>query len=352
MIDVSAAFDTPTYQSFDVGTTASSQMWIRVEDTNNSQGGTSLDDLFVDHMFIETQGSVPPAPAPITDLSATPVANEITLSWTNGGDESGTKIQRKKESGPFSEIASLGPGADGYLDTDLEYATEYSYQVGPFTAGGTTWSTDEVATTLDPPAGQALHVVGIAGTGTDKKRWTATATPEILNQLNSGESGVLVSGLWGGEATGTDTCTTDTFGKCSMSIPTRGASVDFTVTNVQKSGFSYTDTDPTVTIVKGQSAAPAAKSGLELPAVLSLNQNYPNPFNPVTIIEYGVPETQHVTVSVYNALGIEVGRLFDGSQEAGWHRVAFDGSGLSSGLYVAVLRGAGEVRSRTMLLSK
>ncbi|MFV1981591.1 MAG: T9SS type A sorting domain-containing protein [Rhodothermia bacterium] len=104
--------------------------------------------------------------------------------------------------------------------------------------------------------------------------------------------------------------------------------------------------------MKGQSSAPAAKAGLELPNALTLRQNYPNPFNPVTILEYGLPESQRVTVSVYNALGVEVGQLFNGRQEAGWHRVAFDGSDLSSGFYVAVLRGSGMVQSKTMLLAK
>jgi hypothetical protein len=95
-----------------------------------------------------------------------------------------------------------------------------------------------------------------------------------------------------------------------------------------------------------------AKTGAEIPDALSLEQNYPNPFNPVTILSYGLPEAQDVTVSVFNALGIEVARLHDGSQEAGWHRVAFDGTDLSSGLYVAVVRAGGTMRSKTMLLAK
>jgi len=65
-----------------------------------------------------------------------------------------------------------------------------------------------------------------------------------------------------------------------------------------------------------------------------LSQNYPNPFNPATTISYQLPEPSYVIISIYNTLGIEIKRIFKGFKPAGVHEIEFDGSGLSSGIYL------------------
>jgi len=70
-----------------------------------------------------------------------------------------------------------------------------------------------------------------------------------------------------------------------------------------------------------------------IPNAYSLYQNYPNPFNPSTIIKYALPYASHVNLSVFNTLGQRVALLVDGKQEAGYHEVTFEGSGLTSGVY-------------------
>ncbi|MFK7848688.1 MAG: T9SS type A sorting domain-containing protein [Rhodothermales bacterium] len=72
----------------------------------------------------------------------------------------------------------------------------------------------------------------------------------------------------------------------------------------------------------------------EIPTLYSLDQNYPNPFNPVTQISFGVQETMHVRLSVYDMLGREVAVLVDGLQSAGAHEVSFEAGDLTSGLYM------------------
>ena len=81
-----------------------------------------------------------------------------------------------------------------------------------------------------------------------------------------------------------------------------------------------------------------------------LGQNYPNPFNPSTTIRYGLPSRSHVVLTVYNTLGEQVAVLQNGEREAGYHEVKFDGSGLSSGVYLYRLRAGDFVQTRKFLM--
>jgi uncharacterized delta-60 repeat protein len=73
--------------------------------------------------------------------------------------------------------------------------------------------------------------------------------------------------------------------------------------------------------------------GTNSPLSFRLEQNYPNPFNPTTQIEYALPTNENISIEVYNLLGQKVTTLFQGLQKAGTHKVLFDGSGLTSGVY-------------------
>lgn len=69
------------------------------------------------------------------------------------------------------------------------------------------------------------------------------------------------------------------------------------------------------------------------PSKFILEQNYPNPFNPVTVIKFALPEKSDVTIKVFNSLGQEVSKIVNGEFEAGIHKVEFDASNLTSGVY-------------------
>ena len=71
----------------------------------------------------------------------------------------------------------------------------------------------------------------------------------------------------------------------------------------------------------------------EIPSTYYLEQNYPNPFNPVTSINFGLPKSENVKLSVYNELGMEVEVLFNGTKAAGNHSVSFNAEDYSSGIY-------------------
>lgn len=81
-------------------------------------------------------------------------------------------------------------------------------------------------------------------------------------------------------------------------------------------------------------------------------QNAPNPFNPTTLIHLALPLRAYVSLTILDAYGREVSRLYDSVAEAGKYDFPFDGSGLASGSYYALLRvdGAPLALRRLLLL--
>ncbi|MBW7887486.1 MAG: right-handed parallel beta-helix repeat-containing protein [Bacteroidetes bacterium] len=76
-----------------------------------------------------------------------------------------------------------------------------------------------------------------------------------------------------------------------------------------------------------------------VPATFALEQNFPNPFNPATTIQYQLPKTSAVTITVYNILGQEIKRLVHEVQTPGFYSVTWNGmdessSRAASGMYL------------------
>jgi hypothetical protein len=91
---------------------------------------------------------------------------------------------------------------------------------------------------------------------------------------------------------------------------------------------------------------------ISIPDVYHLTQNYPNPFNPETRIEFTIPQTQLVSLKVYNILGEFVLEIINEVKEAGQYSVIFNASGLSSGIYIYRLETPGYSANRKMTLLK
>jgi hypothetical protein len=94
-------------------------------------------------------------------------------------------------------------------------------------------------------------------------------------------------------------------------------------------------------------------AGLEpVPHSFALHQNYPNPFNPVTKIRFTIVDRRLTIVSVYDLLGREVATLVNEVKEPGTYEVAFDASGLASGVYLYRLQSGDFTQIRRMTVLK
>jgi len=108
--------------------------------------------------------------------------------------------------------------------------------------------------------------------------------------------------------------------------------------------FYFTGT-PTATGVKNL-------QGYNFPEKFNLEQNYPNPFNPVTKIEYSVPVNSNVSIKVFDILGNELCTLFDGKRQPGNYEVTFNGSKLSSGIYLYQMKSDHFMETKKLVLLK
>lgn len=83
-----------------------------------------------------------------------------------------------------------------------------------------------------------------------------------------------------------------------------------------------------------------------------LIQNYPNPFNPVTTLNYALPTSRVVLLTIHNLLGREVARLVDNRQDAGNYQITWNASSLASGIYFYRLQADDFVQTRKMVFLK
>ena len=115
---------------------------------------------------------------------------------------------------------------------------------------------------------------------------------------------------------------------------------------------SYPDVDNPVVV---NTAVASADEGSLLPSEYALFQNYPNPFNPSTQISFDVPNSEFVTLRVYNLLGQDVKTLINQSMTPGRYTVEWNGNDMlnndvASGVYFYELRGESFISRKKMLL--
>src|SRR3989339_78718 len=92
--------------------------------------------------------------------------------------------------------------------------------------------------------------------------------------------------------------------------------------------------------------------GFIFPSKFDLKQNYPNPFNPMTKINYQLARDGLVTLIIYDLLGREVVELINEFKTAGYYKVDFDASILSSGVYICSIKANDFSKSIKLILTK
>ena len=94
-----------------------------------------------------------------------------------------------------------------------------------------------------------------------------------------------------------------------------------------------------------------------LPKVFNLHQNYPNPFNPRTMINYDLPISSEVKITIYDIKGRKVITFFDQNKPPGYWSVYWDGTNqfgkaVPSGMYIYSIEAKEYYSSKKMILIK
>lgn len=269
--------------------------------------------------------------------------NGVTRSTDNGGTWSSFQMFN------VAPIRALAVGPTGIV-----YAASTSYGVYRSTDNGLSWeqttlalgtsvsiatnSVGDVFAAMDSSiyrtldSGSSWQQVVIASA--DVKSVTVAPNGHIFAALNP-------AGAYRSTTNGTiwDSINTGLTNRYGVLLGTSPSGYVFVVTGAQM----FKSAGPLTAI---QLPAPS------LPASMHLNQNYPNPFNPSTTIEFNVPNTGEVTLTVFNILGEQVATLLEQDLNPGTYRADFGGAHLSSGTYIYRLSSNGYTETRKMVLMK
>ncbi|MBT3231633.1 MAG: T9SS type A sorting domain-containing protein, partial [Calditrichaeota bacterium] len=89
-----------------------------------------------------------------------------------------------------------------------------------------------------------------------------------------------------------------------------------------------------------------------MPEEFYLSQAYPNPFNSTMRVNYGLPVSSDITLSVYDATGRLVATLFNGNQSIGNHTVIWEASDIAAGIYLVRMQSGDGAHIRKVTLLK
>lgn len=90
----------------------------------------------------------------------------------------------------------------------------------------------------------------------------------------------------------------------------------------------------------------------ETPTEYSLSQNYPNPFNPVTNIEFSIPKSSFIKLTIYDISGRELDVLVNQYMNAGKYKADWDAAKYSSGIYFYTITSGSYRETKKMILVK
>jgi len=116
--------------------------------------------------------------------------------------------------------------------------------------------------------------------------------------------------------------------------------------------FNYCGNGQSETCDTGYRVCLSAAGQEAAAADFRLYPNYPNPFNARTRIEFDLPHSENVRLSVFDIAGRTVAILADGMMNAGHHQLDFNAANLPSGVYILRMDASEFTATQKLLLLK
>ena len=94
-----------------------------------------------------------------------------------------------------------------------------------------------------------------------------------------------------------------------------------------------------------------------IPARYSLGEAFPNPFNPATTISYEIPNSEFVSIDIYNLMGRHIKSLVNMNQNPGYKTIEWNATNnsnqpVSAGMYIYTIQAGEFLATKKMLLLK
>ncbi|MEQ9105302.1 MAG: T9SS type A sorting domain-containing protein [Rhodothermales bacterium] len=281
--------------------------------------------------------------------ATTGVALAPTLTWVAAADAASYEVQVATDAA-FTTLTTDQTGVPGtsLALSGLAYNTTYHWRVrGVNTDGAGAWTsasfTTEAEVVIVLPG--AVSLVSPADAVLDVETdvtltWTSAPnalTHDVQVATDASFSGTLIADETG--LTGAELALSGLALNTAHFWRVRGVNADGTG---EWTAASFT----TVTGVATESADGAIPGSFRLAAA------YPNPFNPQTTLQFDLPQSSHVTLSVWDLSGREVARLLSGPMAAGSYTHRWNAAHLNSGVYMIRLVADTDITTRTVTLLK
>jgi len=279
-------------------------------------------------------------PSAPSNLGGQLISNPLSvqLTWAdNSNNENGFIIERESL-GPdaFTVIDTVQANQNTYTDLNVTYIT-YQYRIAAYNAGGQS-AYSNISQVIVPV--ELVSFTAVLDKSGVVLKWTTGSETnnmgfEILRSIDNDNNNWQTIGFVEGNGTTTELTNYEFYNDLSEFSST--INLRYKLKQVDYNGaFSYSD------IVEVEFT----------PETFFLDQNYPNPFNPTTKIRFSVAEDGFVTLKVFNALGKEIKTLINKNLAAGQYDINFDGSDLTSGVYIYQLNADGKNITKKMMLLK